>query len=116
MKVNLVNSIRRILKIESSARDYFTKQEIEGIVSILSPNTDLDTLEYRSALSTTVPGWKDQKTIERHPTLENLNIIYDLLKNQSYRLETLLSMIDNELLGQSKSIRFENNILTIELR
>ena len=116
MKVNLVNSIRRILKIESNPRDYFTRQEVEAIVKIFNPDTDFNTMEYKSALSSTVPGWAEQKTIETHPTLENLNVIYDLLKNQSYRLETLIAMIDDELLAQSKSVRFENKILTIELR
>mgnify|MGYP001295034347 CR=1 FL=1 len=116
MKVNLVNSIRRILKIDSNNRDYFTRQEIEAIIKQINPELDFNTLEYKIALSSTVPGWTEQKTIETHPNMVNLNTIYDLLKGKSYRLETLISMIDDELLSKSKSIRFENKILTIELR
>jgi allophanate hydrolase subunit 1 len=116
MKINLVNEIRKLLKINRDSRDYFTKEEIAAIVSAIDPTVNFDSLEYRTALSSTISGWQNQKTIETHPTIENLNVICDLLKNDSYRLETLISMIDEELLSKSKAIRFENNILTIELK
>lgn len=116
MKINLVNEIRRLLKIERNTRDYFTREEIAAIVNAVNPTTNFDSLEYKSALSSTVTGWHEQKTIETHPTIQNLEVICDLLKDQSYRLETLISMIDDELLSKSKAIRFENNILTIELK
>ena len=116
MKLDVVNSIRRLLKIESTPKAYFTKQEIELIVNAVSPNTNFDTLSYSKALSSTVAGWHEQKTVESHPNLVNLNTIHELLTSRSYRLETLIEMIDEELLSQTKSVRFENNILTIELK
>ena len=116
MKINLVNEIRRLLKIERNPKDYFTRQEIAAIVNTVDPTINFESLDYKSALSTTVSGWQEQKTIETHPTIENLEVIHGLLKGQSYRLETLISMIDQDLLSQSKAVRFENNILTIELR
>lgn len=116
MKVDLINSIRRLLSITSDHKTYFTRLEIEAIVAAVSPKTHFDTLEYKKALSTTVPGWKTQKTIETHPNVKNLNTIYELLNNQSYKLETLISMIDKELLKQSKSVKLNGNILTIELK
>lgn len=116
MKLNLINSIRRLLKIEADSRTYFTKEEIEAIVAQVSPSTNFNTLEYKVALSTTVDGWNQQKTIETHPTIENLNVIYDLLRNRSYRLETLIQLLDEELLSMSKAIRLEDNVLTVELK
>lgn len=116
MKLDKVNQIRRKLRMTTSEKAYFNKEEIQKIVAKVNPGFDFNSVPYAQVLSTTIPGWKQQQTIETHPTLENLEVIVNSLKSKKYSLKKLLRMIDQELQDSSRSITLKNKLLVIELK
>lgn len=116
MKLDKVNQIRRKLRMTTSDKAYFNKEEIQKIVAKIDPTFVFDSVPFAQVLSTAIPGWKQQQTIETHPNLENLEVIVNSLKAKKYNLTKLLRMIDKELQDSSKSITLKNKLLVIELK
>lgn len=116
MKYNLATEIRKKVGLPLQSKTFFTKEEIETIVYFMKPKFKFDSVPYDSVLSTVVKGWTDQKTIERHPTVENMGAILKELDKKPYRLQQLTTMIDKSLLDQTKSIRLKGKVLTLTLK
>lgn len=114
MKLQKVNQIRRKLRLTTTNKAYFNKTEIKKIVQAINPTFDFDSVPYSEVLSTSISDWKEQLTVQSHPNIENLNVI---LENVTpYNLQNLLTMIDQELLEQTKTVTLENKILVIQLK
>jgi len=116
MKLEKLNEIRRKLRIETNDKTYFNKKEVEKIVSKINPEFKFDSVPFEKVLSSSIPGWKNQTTIETHPSIENLEIITESLKSKRYNLKRLLKLIDKELIDMSKSVTLKNKLLVIELK
>lgn len=116
MKLEKLNEIRRKLRIDTNDKAYFNKTEVEKIVKKINPEFKFDSVPFAKVLSSSIPGWRAQTTIETHPTLENLELISDFLKSKRYNLKKLLKLIDQELVDMSRSVTLKNKLLVIELK
>ena len=112
-KITLSNQIRDILGIKKNNLTYFTQEEVFKISNAIMKND----FHYKTAFGFVVPNWKDQKTVQTHPSSSNLKAIVSALKEASrLSLVDVIKGIDEGILSQTKSISIDNNVVTIKLK
>ncbi len=116
MKKQLATQIRTRVGLEQQHKTFFTKEEIKQIVKAIRPRFKFESVPYDTVLSTVVKGWQSQKTIERHPTVQNMSAILKQLDKKPYRLQELTHHISRELMGMAKSVKLNRKVLTLTLK
>ena len=78
-KLRKINQIRKEIGMPDSDNEFFSRMEVEKIISRLNPKFETSKVPIDDVLPEGIEGWYSQKTIGSHPNLKNADLILNLL-------------------------------------
>jgi hypothetical protein len=121
MRTQLMNQVRSKYQLPSKKSVFFSKDEVRHIVeSITGQNQDwTDCGDYMETYLTAY-GWREQLTIDTHPTMQNLNWLLSYqnqtTSNINFNVRDLIKNIPQHVADQITGISIDEKQITFHLR
>lgn len=103
------DEIRLVLGLDENKKKFFTKKEQEAILGAIG-------VEYSDTASgmEKIPGWVKQKTVNSHPTKDNLCVIRGLLEKKIDRspiafMNEMVQHMDKKFINMISALKVEND-------
>lgn len=109
MEVKVHDEIRMVLGLDENKKKFFTKKEQEMILDAIG-------VKYTEAATgmEKIPGWITQKTVNSHPTKDNLVVIRGLLAKKIDRspvafINEMVQHMDKKFVSMISALKVEDD-------
>ena len=109
MEVKVHDEIRMVLGLDENKKKFFTKKEQEMILDAIG----VKYTEVATGMEK-IPGWITQKTINSHPTKDNLVVIKGLLEKKIDRspiafINGMVQNMDKKFINMISALKVEDD-------
>lgn len=116
-------NVRQILHREVRAKmgwnqdnkSYFSKSQAAELIEKVTGKTVCDKQSVFGIFENNVQGWAPQKTVDTHPSVQNLEFLIESLKQDEYSLEDILRSLPTDFLSTVGSSKLDGKTLTFQL-
>lgn len=95
MKNKIMNKVRKAYNLPSKPTTHFTKDEMMHIVELITGlQPQWESCQYFFEEELSDYGWQPQETVDTHPTIDNLFVLFSLRNKLEAQKQELVNWID----------------------